>query len=96
MLCVCRAGSLLHKVVACTVQGQRAPFFPSKKKIFELSKISTLKFAVSSWFTMNLAGLEMDLIGLSWGQKPHSAVLHSRLGSVAWNRQEEEHSQGGH
>lgn len=56
--------SLLHKIVTWIVQGQRAPFLPSNK-IFELNKISTLKSALSPLFTMNWAGLKLDLVGLS-------------------------------
>lgn len=56
--------SLLHKIVTWIVQGQRAPFLPSNK-IFELNKISTLKSALSPLFTMNWAGLNLDLVGLS-------------------------------
>lgn len=56
--------SLLHTIVTWIVQGQRAPFLPSKK-IFEWIKMSSLKSALSPLFTMNWAGLTLDLVGLS-------------------------------
>lgn len=86
MLYVCWTSSILHKIVPCIVQGQRAPFLPFKK-LLKFSKISTLKYALSSWFTLNLAGLNLDSTEVSLGQKPHSAVLQSRSGRISGKSQ---------